>query len=198
MGFEITTSWVTGIIGGVVLGTATQFVIGTKEWMQTKAEKSTRANYAAFRLANMFEDYAVECARRIQNVNAYFDSSGIHGAPYGELPLFHDYPSDIDWKVFDSKLSDAALAFPRHVLLSNDQVDFVIRDGNPLEPEDGAAECCIHCGVRGFQAWKLACKIREQYKLELRTKLADNWDVVDYLKKEHDKYEERLKHFAHI
>jgi|GEM_PF-2311287 len=188
MEFELTGSWVTGLIGGMILGTSTQIVIGIKEWVQTHAERKRVANYAALRVASILESFALACANKIDENNDYDSWFYQESKSNISLPQLASYPEDIDWKSLQPKLVAKSLSFPNEVMMGNQQIGFYASEPNAC-PDDGKDTSSLICGAQGFRAWILASELRAAYNL-MEYRLDVGHYTLDLLNKYNDKYAE--------
>lgn len=189
MEFEFTSSWFTGLVGGVVIGAAPQLINSVKEWLQTEAEKKTRATYASLRLATILEAFAVGCANRIQEVSLYTSVPDSITRPENELPELQSYPEDIDWTSLPADLSSPVLSLPNEVTIGNDHVRAYLTVLDITGEESGhLKECPLQCGVIGLQAWHLATELRDHCGLKYKPRLRADWDFLSVLREQRDKY----------
>ncbi|WP_419784833.1 hypothetical protein [Pseudodesulfovibrio sp.] len=196
MDFDLTQVSLTSVITvvgstGVLSALCTHFFGMFRDWRKDKKEHARRASYAALRLAVLLETYAIECARRIEEVKMSLASNGSYGELHGRLPKIPPYPDEIDWKSLDSFLVDEVLSFPNQILVSNDITTSVAEDFFPEEPEEATAECLMHCGYRGVQAWKISTQLRKRYGLKSRNVLSDSWNMLQCLEVEEAKYHDQ-------
>lgn len=198
MDFDLTQVSLTSIVTvigstGVLSAVCTHLFSMFREWRKDQKARARTASYAALRLSVMLETYAMECARRIEEVKTSLFSNGAYGKIHDRLPDLPSYPEDIDWQSLEPSLVDEVLSFPSLLLVSNDISTF-FADGNlPEEPEGGTAVCLQHCGCRGIQALKIATQLRRQYGLKVRNALSDNWNMLQCLEVEEAKYHEHYQ-----
>lgn len=195
MDFDLTQVSLTSIITvvgstGVLAALCTHLFGMFRDWRKDKKERARMASYAALRLSVLLETYAIECARRIEEVKTSLASNGHYGKLHGRLPKIPPYPDEIAWKSLEPSLVDEVLSFPSQLLVSNDISTFVADDNLPEDPEVATAECIQHCGYRGVQAWKIATQLRKQYGLKARNALSDSWNMLQCLEVEEARYHE--------
>jgi hypothetical protein len=198
MDFDLTQVSLTSIITvvgstGVLSAFCTHLLGMFRDWRIEKKERARRASYAALRLATQLEAYAIECARRIEEVKTSLASNGSYGRLHARLPEIPPYPADIEWKSLESSLLDKVLAFPNQLLMSNDVTTFVAEDNLPEDPETATAECLQHCGYRGIQAWDIATHLRKKYGLKSSNVLSDSWNMFQCLEIEEAKYHDHQR-----
>ncbi|MCJ2164885.1 MULTISPECIES: hypothetical protein [unclassified Pseudodesulfovibrio] len=198
MDFDLTQVSLTSIITvvgstGVLSALCTHLFGMFRDWLEDRTKRARRASYAALRLAVQLETYAIECARRIEEVKTSLASNGYYGKLHGRLPKIPPYPDEIDWKSLEPSLVDEVLSFPNQLLVSNDITTFVAEDHFPDDTELATAECLLHCGYRGVQAWKIATELRKRYGLKSRNVLSDSWNMLQCLEVEEAKYHDQQR-----
>lgn len=165
MDIEITSSWVVGLIGGVILGACAQIAVGVKEWIQTNAERKRAANYAALRASSILESFALACANKIDENEEYDTWFHQLNKENVSLPQLESYPKDIDWMSLTPKLVAKSLSFSNEVMLGNRKICLYASAPN-ASPDDGKDFSSLVCGLLGLRALNLANELRRSYGLE--------------------------------
>lgn len=161
---------------GVVTSAATVILTHIlADWRERRKEKKGATDLGV-RVAVHLERFAVQCADNVASDRYDHDSSGDFTCT--ELPLFHGYGADTDWKLLDSDLAARTLTFPNEVLLVKQMLSGR-GDMDPPEFMEYTQKRVLSCGLH---AWQMASDIRDRYALPKFNPKHLAWDMVKLLK----------------
>lgn len=157
-------------------------------WLKDeKARRSVNqraATYFALRIACMLDRYATECCNAILETKNHISSHGCIGSLHDRLPVFPDFPGDIEWKSVDPLLAMKILSFPNHVLEANRDIAFVNEVVSaPPDYDETFEESVKQCAQIGLEAWSLVKELKGKCGLPISGESKKGWSVEKYLSK---------------
>lgn len=148
----------------------------SQRFLEDRRSKPLRY-FAAIKVANIFDKFAVNCSRRIAEIEIEKDSRGAAGKRYYSLPKLEDFPSDIHINLLAGDVLAAIDNLTLEIAVFNDgrEVMFVILDEDQFLDE--AFEALHKVGTK---ALNLANKIRASVQAPRLSFMEEYYEDLKY------------------
>lgn len=165
---------------GVVAAVLTQLFTWVKESNRDKRKLEIDRRYIALQVAVSLERFAIDCAMRISNIAQSLDDfyEGSRTAPdvYG-IPALA-LPNSDDWRWITTELASEILSLSPHIQFSEGAIRFA---SDVIDSHSAAEEAQLQLGLRGYDSWSLAQRVRAHYGIAAGSYDLNNWDFVKAL-----------------
>ncbi len=185
---QTTKTFLPYILGTGVLSAVLAVIIG--KWLDILIEKHKNKkdkDYAAIRLAIIFENYAIECSNSISRHEAEFSKDSHESKSWSLIsiknPELEKFPDDLNWKELDSGLLSTVLSYKNAIKLTE-----VCNYGNyfSISYRERLSELLEIIGYHGYRAWKLSKSLRKDNLRGWNNALNLEDTVEGFLKRYHD------------
>lgn len=176
------------VVGSGIISTILHQVI---EWLKERRARAEELNkerrYLYLCIAVELERYSIECARQIEGNQLADDSDGHAGTLNCDLPELGMYPTNVDWRESDIKLTSRALSFPNEIRLGKYNVDTILEfiDDNKIDHINETL------GTYGYRALILAYDLRAAAGIQSIFSQEKGWDPSNRLKEFDEKAKRR-------
>jgi hypothetical protein len=165
---------------GVVAAVLTQLFTWVREHMRDQNKLYIDRRYIALQVAVSLESFSIDCATRISNVEQSLDDfyQGGRVAPevFG-LPTLV-LPRSEDWRWIATELASEVLSLSPHIQFSEGAIRFTL---DIADSHSAAEEAQLQLGLRGFDSWRLAQRVRQYYGIACANYDLNSWDFVKTL-----------------
>jgi hypothetical protein len=166
---------------GLVTALFTQMIGWFRDFRKERSEQVRSATYLALRVSVILEQFSLNCAHALDEIETHDSSGGTAGQKHRKLPTLEAFPTDLDWKSLAPRLASRVLTMQNELELAARQIRTV---WDVTADEDAADEACGDAiGVSGFRAWDLAKNLRRDYRLPIFDPKETWWDAVAALEK---------------
>jgi hypothetical protein len=168
------------LMSGLVAALATQGILWLRDLSADKRSKRYGGMRIALALALALEEFTINSALVVQDVDRFVGSANNIGSPPGKMPEIPEYPSDIDLQHLPDTIVEAALLF--RILASGAQgaIDDHYSAGNPTE------YCFAYCTAvsnNALSAYRVATRIRERLRLNAAQNRVGGWNFLKVLER---------------
>lgn len=168
------------LVTGVVAAVLTQMFTWVKEHSRDKRKLEIDRRYIALQVAVSLERFSIDCAMRISNIAQSLDDfyEGGRTAPdiYGIPALV--LPNSDDWRWITTELASEVLSLSPHIQFSEGAIRFA---SDVIDSHSAAEEAQFQLGLRGYDSWGLAQRVRAHYGIAVASYDLNSWDFVKTL-----------------
>jgi hypothetical protein len=169
------------IIGtGVVAAVLTQLFAWVKEHSRDRKKLEIDRRYMALQVAVALERFSIDCAMRIsdidQSLDEFYQGGRVTPDVYGIPSLV--LPNSDDWRWISTELASEVLSLSPHNQFSDGAIRFA---SDVIDSHSAAEEAQLQLGLRGYDSWNLAQRVRANYGIAAGNYDLNSWDFVKTL-----------------